>query len=158
MSAVCHMKTFFDKLYAIYIASPKNKTKLVSVALQSNIRVNSVGWVLGTCLESFSARSVRVIWKNYPALHNQEASGNQNCVGSESTYAGLKTILCDAYFMLNLGLMLDALTMLEHLSLKLQYREVILPKAHYLIFQKYHVWINDSKPGGILRRSTKCSQ
>jgi hypothetical protein len=64
MSAVCHIKTFFDKLYVVYSASPKNKAELQSVALQLSIRLNTIGrWV------SSSARPVRAIWKNYPALY-----------------------------------------------------------------------------------------
>jgi hypothetical protein len=79
MSAVCHMKTFFVKLYAVYSASPKNKAELESVALQLSIRLNSIGRILGTCWVSSSARSVRAICKNYPALykHFHDASMNQ---------------------------------------------------------------------------------
>jgi hypothetical protein len=47
-----------------------------------------------------------------------------------------------------MGFMLDALTELEHLTLKLQDRKVTLPEAHHLISQKYT--INDLKPKGIL--------
>jgi hypothetical protein len=36
--------------------------------------------------------------------------------------------------------MLDALTELEHLSLKLHDRKVTFPEAHRLISQKYHVF------------------
>jgi hypothetical protein len=47
MSAVCHMKTFLDTLYAIYGAPPKHKAKMESVALQLSIRLNSIGNVWG---------------------------------------------------------------------------------------------------------------
>jgi hypothetical protein len=69
MSVACHMKTFFDKLYAVYSAFPKNKAELESVALQLSIRLNSIGRVLGTHWVSSSARSIRAIWKNYPTKH-----------------------------------------------------------------------------------------
>jgi hypothetical protein len=76
---------------------------------------------------------------------------DQNCTSSERVqYAGLKRKLSDANFVLNMGIMLNSLTELEHLSLKLQDRKVTLPVAHRLISQKYHVSINDSKPRGIL--------
>jgi hypothetical protein len=153
MLAVCHMKTFFDKFYAVYSACPKNKAELESVALQTSTRLNSIGHVLGTCWVSSSARSIRAIWKNYPALykHFHKASMDQNRMSSErAKYAGLKRKLSDANFVLNMGLMLDALTELEYLSLKLQDRKVTLPEAHRLISQKYRVSINDSKPRGIL--------
>jgi hypothetical protein len=32
MSTVCHMQSFFDKLYSLYSASPKNKAELETVA------------------------------------------------------------------------------------------------------------------------------
>jgi hypothetical protein len=59
MSAVCLMKTFFEKLYDVYSASPKNKGELESVALQLSIRLNSVECVLGTCWVLSSARSIK---------------------------------------------------------------------------------------------------
>jgi hypothetical protein len=85
MSAVCHMNTFFDKLYAVYSTFPKNKVELESVALQISIKLNSIGRVLGTRWVSSSARSVRAIWKNYPALykHFHEASMDQNRTSRE---------------------------------------------------------------------------
>jgi hypothetical protein len=159
MSAVCHMKTFFDKFYPVYSASPKNKAELESVALQLCNRLNSIGRVLGTRWVSSSARSVRAIWKNYPALckHVHEASMDQNRTSSErAQYAGLKRKLCEANFVLNIGLMLDALTEPENLSLKLQDRKVAVPEA--CCSELSCVSINDSKPRGISRRSTKCSQ
>jgi hypothetical protein len=99
--------------------------------------------VLGTHWVSSSALSVRAIWKNYPALykHFQGASMDQNWMSSErSQYVDLKRKLSDTNFVLNMGLMLDALTELEHLSLKLQDRKVTSPEDHYLISQKYHVF------------------
>jgi hypothetical protein len=137
------MKTFFDKLYAVYSAPPKNKAKLESVALQLSIRLNSIGRVLGTSWVSSSAHFIRGIWKNYPALykHFHEASMDQNHTSSErAQYVGLKRKLSDANSALNMGLMLDALTKLQHLSLKLQDRNVTLSEAHHLISQKYHVF------------------
>jgi hypothetical protein len=76
---------------------------------------------------------------NYPALHKHfhEASMDPNRTSNErAQYTGLKRKLSDANFVLNMGLMLNALTELEHLSLKLQDRKVTLPEAHRLISQK----------------------
>jgi hypothetical protein len=33
---------FFEKLYAVYSASPKNKAELEAIALQLSIRLNSI--------------------------------------------------------------------------------------------------------------------
>jgi hypothetical protein len=54
-----------------------------------------------------------------------------------------------------MGLMLDALTELEHLSLKSQDRKVTLPEAQCLISQKYCVSINNSKPRGKFMKKHK---
>jgi hypothetical protein len=63
---------------------------------------------------------------------------DQNCTSSEKAqYAGFKRKLSDANFVLYMGLMLDAMTELEHLSLKLQDRKVTLPEAHHLISQNH---------------------
>jgi hypothetical protein len=78
---------------------------------------------------------------------------DQNCTSSErAQYACLKRKLSDANFVLNVGLMLDALAELEHLSLKLQDRNnVTLPEAHHLNFSEIScVSVSDSKPRGIL--------
>jgi hypothetical protein len=62
---------------------------------------------------------------------------DQNRRSSErAQYAGLKRKISDPIFF-NMGLMLDALTELEHLSLKLQDRKVKLPEAYRLICHKY---------------------
>jgi hypothetical protein len=152
------MKTFFDKLCAIYSASPKNKAELESVALQLSIRLNSVGRVLGTLWVSSSAHSVRTIWNNYAALYKnfREASMDQNRTSSErAQYEDLKRKFSDSNFVLNIGLMLDALTELEHLSLKLQDRKVTLAEAHHLISQKYHVFQSVTQTQGNFMKKCK---
>jgi hypothetical protein len=50
----------------------------------------------------------------------------------EPTYKGLNMILTDSSFVLNLGVLLDALTELEDLSLELQKHSTSLISAHKL--------------------------
>ena len=144
MSTVCHMQSFFDKLYSVYSVSPKNKSELETVAAQLSMRLNTIGRVLGTTRwVSSSARSVRAIWNNYPALykHFHNASVDPKRTGRErAQYSGLKRKLSDVNFVLNMGLLFDALTELEHLSLKLQEKKITLPEAHHLVLVKYHVF------------------
>jgi hypothetical protein len=71
---------------------------------------------------------------------------------------GLKRKLSDANFGLNMGLTLATLTELEHVSWKLQSKNVTLPEGYCLISQKYHTFHPITQtPGRILLRSTKCS-
>jgi phosphoribosyl-dephospho-CoA transferase len=58
---------------------------------------------------------------------------------------GLKRKLSDTNLALNMGLMLDALTELEHPSQKLQSRNVTLPERYCLICQKYHMFQSITK-------------
>ena len=90
---------------------------------------------------SSSARSVMAIWNNYAALYQffHETTLDLKLNGGErAQYAGLKKKLCEVNFILNMGLMLDALIELEHLSKKLQDRLVSLPETHRL----YHFKIS----------------
>ena len=45
---VCHIIKFFDKLYAIYKATPKNKLVLENVAIALSGKLNSIEYILGT--------------------------------------------------------------------------------------------------------------
>ncbi|XP_065671985.1 E3 SUMO-protein ligase KIAA1586-like [Hydra vulgaris] len=140
---ICHMKSFFDKLYSIYSASPENKKELETVAMALSVKLNSIGRILGTRWVSSSARSVMAVWNNYAALykhiHKSSLDLRRNG-GDRAQYPGLKNKLCDINFILNMGLMVDALIELEHLSKKLQDRQTALPDAHRLITLKYHIF------------------
>ena len=108
-----------------------------------SVKLNSIGRILGTRWVSSSAQSVMAVWNNYAALyqHFHESSlGLRRNGGDRAQYAGLKNKLCDINFILNMGLMLDALIELEHLSKKLQDRQTSLPDAHRLITLKYHIF------------------
>jgi hypothetical protein len=86
---------------------------------------------------------VRAIWNNYPALykHFHNASVDPNRTGRErAQYSGLKRKLSVVNFVINMGLLLNALPELEHLSLKLQEKKITLLEAHHLVSVKYHVF------------------
>ncbi|XP_065645708.1 E3 SUMO-protein ligase KIAA1586-like [Hydra vulgaris] len=120
-------------------ASPKNKKELETVAMALRVKLNSIGRILGTRWVSSSARSVMAVWNNYAALyqHFHESSLDlRRNGGDRAQYAGLKNKLCDINFILNMGLILDALIELEHLSKKLQDRQTSLPDVHRLENEK----------------------
>jgi hypothetical protein len=62
------MKTFFDKLFAVYSAFPRNKAELELVAPQSGMWPNSAGRALGKRWVLYSAPSVIATWKDYATL------------------------------------------------------------------------------------------
>lgn len=81
-------------------------------------------------------RSVKAIWRNYEALylHFDKCSlDDSRSFKEKATFKGLKQKITSAGFVLNLGLLYDALTELSDLSLELQKRCIKLPEAHYLI-------------------------
>jgi hypothetical protein len=68
-AAECRVKTLFGKLYAVHSASPKDEAKLESDAVQLSTKPKSVGRVLGKHWVASTARPVRAICNNYPALY-----------------------------------------------------------------------------------------
>jgi uncharacterized membrane-anchored protein YhcB (DUF1043 family) len=66
-----------------------------------------------------SARLVHAVWHDYEVLvsHYETTSNDpERNSKDEATYKRLKMILTDTYFVLNMGLLLDALTQLEDLA------------------------------------------
>ncbi|XP_065650267.1 E3 SUMO-protein ligase KIAA1586-like [Hydra vulgaris] len=124
-------------------ASPKNKKEMETVAMALSVKLNSIGRILGTRWVSSSARSVMAVWNNYAALYQYFHGSSldlRRMGGDRAQYAGLINKLCDINFILNMGIMLDALIELEHLSKKLQDRQTSLPDAHRFITLKYHIF------------------
>lgn len=137
------MKYFFDKMYSLYSASPKNQNELITIGNELSISLKKIGRILGTRWVASSARSVKAIWSNYPALvqHFENAAVNSNRTTKErSKYSGLKLYITNKSFVLNTGMLLDALIELESLSLELQKRSTNIQKAHKLLEMKYRVF------------------
>jgi len=59
-SSVCHMKSFFDKLYRLYSASPKNCSELNECAASLGVQVNKIGRLLGVRWVASSARLAKL--------------------------------------------------------------------------------------------------
>lgn len=127
-----------NSLYALYSASPKNQFGLKKCAKELDLQFLSVGRILSTRWVASSFRSVKAVWRNYEALfkHFQESSlDNSRSSKEKSTFDGLKLKITTTSFVLNIGLLLDALSELSDLSLELQKRCITLPEAHNLIRQ-----------------------
>lgn len=86
-----------------------------------------------------SARSVRAIWNNNKPLyiHFETAANDDKRTSTDrAQYKGLIKILTSKSFILNMGLVLDALIELESLSLSLQNRQTRIIKANKLLEMK----------------------
>ncbi|XP_065645604.1 E3 SUMO-protein ligase KIAA1586-like [Hydra vulgaris] len=116
--SINRFKSFLDKLYVMYHATPKNRRELRSCAELLNIQLLKIGRILNARWVSSRFRSVFAVWENYEALvkHFEEAVVGPTWDKNEkSTYAGL---------------MCDALQKLSELSLDLQKRNINLYKAN----------------------------
>ena len=162
VSGVNRFKSFLDKLYVIYHASPRNSRELHSCAKLLEVELLKIGRVLSTRWVSSSFRAVFAVWNNYAALvnHFEEAmtdptrSNNEKC-----TYEGLKKKIASTEFVMDLGLMCDALQELSELSLDLQQRNMNLYKANQKIKSLVQVFVERREnPGPYYRSATAAAE
>lgn len=99
-------------------------------------RILKIGKIFTIRWVSSSYRTVRAVWNNFAVLHKHflEASlDNTRDTKERSKYSGLNKMLTSNEFILNLGILLDALHELSDLSLQLQNRDLSLASAHTII-------------------------
>lgn len=136
VSGINRFKAFIDKLYVLYHASPKNSRELQLCAKLLDIQLLKIGRILSTRWVASSFRSVSAVWENYDALveHFEQA---KQCPSKDQkekcTYEGLWRKITSTEFVLDLGLMCDALQELSELSLDLQDRKLDLYIANQKI-------------------------
>uniref|UniRef100_A0A1B6JQK6 Uncharacterized protein n=1 Tax=Homalodisca liturata TaxID=320908 RepID=A0A1B6JQK6_9HEMI len=133
VSGVSRFKSFIDKLYVIYHASPKNSRELRNCANLLQAEILKIGRVLSTRWVASSFRSVSAVWESYEALvqHFKEASNDTTRDNKErSTFSGLLNKITDTNFILDLGLMADALQELSELNEDLQHCNADLSYAN----------------------------
>ncbi|KAJ8878638.1 hypothetical protein PR048_019221 [Dryococelus australis] len=130
-------KSFMDKLYTIYHASPKNAREL---KLQHS----------------------RTVWQNYEAmvLHFEEAKEDRTRNKKDSAmYEGLLRKISSIEFILGLGLMCDSLQELSEVSLDLQERNNDLYKAHLKVKDLVEVFEERKTcPGSTYRKSLEAAE
>ena len=132
-SGINRFKLFIDKLYVIYHASPKNSRELHLCAELLGAELLKIGRILSTRWVSSSLRTVLAMWNNFESLvyHFEEAMHDPTRdKNDECTYDDLKRKITSTEFLLDLGLMCDALQELSELSLDLQDRNMDLYKAN----------------------------
>ncbi|KAJ4944924.1 hypothetical protein JOQ06_013463 [Pogonophryne albipinna] len=143
VSGLNHFQIFFDKLYSLFHASPKNQRQLAQCAQAVGQRLLVIGRVLSIRWVASSERSVRAVWENYRVLHDHftnAANDTSRDSRDRAKYKGLDDVLTSATFVSNLGLMYDALTELSDLSRQLQKREMTLPTADRLLTREIRVF------------------
>uniref|UniRef100_A0A3P9BKF5 HAT C-terminal dimerisation domain-containing protein n=1 Tax=Maylandia zebra TaxID=106582 RepID=A0A3P9BKF5_9CICH len=121
VGGINHFKIFLEQLYSLYHASPKNQRELTESAHNVGQRLLVIGRVLSVRWVASSERTVKAVWENYQAL--------QVHFTSRAKYKGLNDVLTTVSFVVNLGIMYDALTELSDLSRMLQRRDMTLDQA-----------------------------
>ncbi|KAL4082353.1 hypothetical protein QTP88_030035 [Uroleucon formosanum] len=132
ITAMYHFKYFLDTLYSLYSRSPKNQNELKLHCESLNEIFLKIGRVLDVRWVASSYRTVKVVWKMYPALykHFKEASEDKyRDQKTRSKYKGLCKRLESLQFLSDLALMCDVLSELSQLSLDLQSRDATLIQA-----------------------------
>jgi hypothetical protein len=73
-------KSFLNKLYVVYHASPKNARELQSCATMLDMQILKIGRVLGIRRVASSVQIVMAVWQDYKALmlHSKEAKNDKN--------------------------------------------------------------------------------
>ncbi|KAJ1127626.1 hypothetical protein NDU88_006022 [Pleurodeles waltl] len=64
-----HFQIFFDKLYSLYHASPKNQRELRQCAKEIEQHFLVIGRVLSIRWVASSERSVKAVWQSFSSLH-----------------------------------------------------------------------------------------
>lgn len=131
-----HFQCFFEKLYSLYHQSPKNMTELKECAESLEQRILNIGKIFTIRWVASSFRTVCAVWNNYAVLHQhflKSSMDNGRDSREKSKYTGLNNMLTSNNFVLNMGILYDALHELSDLSLQLQKRDLGLATAHTLV-------------------------
>ncbi|KAK0048443.1 E3 SUMO-protein ligase [Biomphalaria pfeifferi] len=132
VSGINRFKAFIDKLYVVYHSSPKNCRELQVCARLLEAELLKIGRMLSTRWVASSFRSVLAVWEDYEVLvqHFEEAKlDSTRDKKDQCMYEGLQRKITSTEFVLDLGLMCDALQELSELSLDLQERNIDIYKA-----------------------------
>jgi hypothetical protein len=68
VSGINRFKSFIDKLYVLYHASPKSSRELQACANSLEMQLLKIGQILSTRWVASSFRSVSAVWQDYEAL------------------------------------------------------------------------------------------
>ena len=142
IKAVNHFKFLLDKIYSHFSQSPKNQQELKHVAEELEAQFLKIGRILDIRWVASSCRTVRAVWKSYPALHAYfigGASDSSQYATTRELMRGLAKKLSSSAFILNLAFMYDILEEMSSLSLQLQSRNTDMQQADIVCRRAIHV-------------------
>jgi hypothetical protein len=151
ITAVNHFQIFFDKLYSLYSSSPKNMSELKECAKCVEEQVRKIGRLFSIRWIASSFRTVSAVWDNYQSLctHFQEASCDTRRASKDrAMFLGLLKRIRSPEFLVDLGVMYDALFELSSLSEILQHRCTSLVYADKLMRRTIRVLQTMKEKGG----------
>jgi hypothetical protein len=129
VAGINRFRAFTDKLYVIYHASPKNNRELHECVKLLEIQLLKIGRILSTRWVASSFRSVSAVWENFEASV-RDFKEAENDPTRDKKYRCmcqcLQRKITSTEFILDLGLMFDALQELSELNLELQDRNINL--------------------------------
>jgi hypothetical protein len=122
VSGINRFRSLIDKLYVLYHASPKNSREIQASANSLKMKLLKSGGIVSTRWVASSFHSVSAVWQEYEALVRHCTNAKDDCSRDKTdrnTYEGLLKKITTVEFVLDLGLMCDALQELSELSLEL---------------------------------------
>lgn len=162
IGGVNRFKSFIDKLYVTYHASPKNARELQVCASLLEDKLLKIGRILSTRWVASSYNTVLAVWQSYETLEfhfTQSKDDTSRGKKDRCMYEGLYRKISSVNFILDLGLMVDALQELSELSLDLQERNIDLYTAHNKIQSTVEVFEQrKTTPGPAYRQALEAAK
>jgi hypothetical protein len=160
VTAINHFQIFFGKLHSLYSSSPKNRSELKECAKQVEEQVRKIGRLFDIRWIASSYRTVSAVWDNYQALctHFREASCDMGRQSKErAMFLGLLKRIHSPEFLVDLGVMYDALFELSSLSELLQHRGTSIVYADKLMRRTIRVLTTMKEKDGNKTLEAKCA-
>lgn len=159
VSGCNHFEIFISKLYSLLNQSHKTVRLLSEAAAELNIELLRIGQIFNIRWVASSFRTVRAVWRNYPALAQLFKTESEDVTQPDrirKKYLGLLKYLTSAHFLNDLACMKDVLRELQSLSLKLQRREASVLDCFCLTKQTAEILTAMKMQGG--KSSAKAEQ
>ena len=135
-NGISEFKQFLDSLYSIYSLSAKNSTKLKNCAQDLDEEFRKIGKLFTIRWIASSYITVDAVLNSYVSLSKHLLDAAQDAKRSSTqraSYKGFHSLLTSVHFLKNLAIMHDVLKELSNLSVVLQERSLIIPRAYKMI-------------------------
>jgi hypothetical protein len=132
-----HFQIFIQSLYNLYSQSPKNQRELSQAAAETETQLLRISGIFTVRWVASSFKSVRAIWRDFPALHQQLCRAAVDPLRSsteKAKFSGLCKKLTSVSFIHDLAIMKDVLRELSSVSLKLQQQKISVTQSLACIY------------------------